>query len=105
MPKPDRGLVPIVSLDVVGYSKLVAFSEAQTLRLVQSLYSTLVDKTIGAAGGKVFKTMGDGLLAEFNSVVAAVEWTATLQTTLSQRRIRAPGGGLLRVRAGIVLAD
>jgi class 3 adenylate cyclase len=105
MPKPDRRLVPIVSLDVVGYSRLVQHSESQTLRMVQTIYSTLVDKTIAAAGGKVFKTMGDGLLAEFNSVVAAVEWTANLQNTLNQRRIKAPGGGFLQARAGITLAD
>ncbi len=105
MAKPDRRLVPIVSLDVVGYSRLVAHNEHQTLRLVQRVYSVLVDRTIEAAGGKVFKTMGDGLLAEFSSVVAAVEWTAMVQKQLEERRIRQPGGGTLQVRAGVVLAD
>jgi TolB-like protein/class 3 adenylate cyclase/Flp pilus assembly protein TadD len=105
MPKPDRRLVPIVSLDVVGYSRLVMHSERQTLRLIRQGYTTLVDRTIGAAGGKVFKTMGDGLLAEFNSVVAAVEWTAALQKALHDRHIIAPGGDPFQVRAGIVLAD
>ena len=105
MPKPDRRLVPIVSLDIVGYSRLVQHSEAQTLRLVQRGYGALVDRTIGAAGGKVFKTMGDGMLAEFNSVVAAVEWAAGLQKALHERQIKAPGGGILQARAGIVLAD
>lgn len=105
MAQPDRRLVPIVSLDVVGYSRLVERNERQTLRLVQRVYDRLIARTIGAAGGKVFKTMGDGLLAEFNSVVAAVQWTAQVQREIYERKIRAPGGELFQVRAGIVLAD
>jgi TolB-like protein/class 3 adenylate cyclase/Flp pilus assembly protein TadD len=105
MAQPDRRLVPIVSLDIVGYSRLVERSERQTLRLVQRVYDRLISRTIGAAGGKVFKTMGDGLLAEFNSVVAAVQWTADLQRQIHERRINAPGGEMFQVRAGIVLAD
>ena len=105
MVQPDRRLVPIVSLDVVGYSRLVQRNERQTLRLVQRVYEHLVAGTIGAQGGKVFKTMGDGLLAEFNSVVAAVQWTADLQREIYNRRIKAPGGELFQIRAGIVLAD
>jgi adenylate cyclase len=105
MVQPDRRLVPIVSLDVVGYSRLVQRNERQTLRLVRRMYEHLVAGTIGAQGGKVFKTMGDGLLAEFNSVVAAVQWTADLQREIHNRRIKAPGGELFQVRAGIVLAD
>lgn len=105
MVQPDRRLVPIVSLDVVGFSRLVQRSERQTLRLVQRVYDRLIADTIERQGGKVFKTMGDGLLAEFSSVVAAVQWTAELQRVLYQRQIRAPGGELFQIRAGIVLAD
>ena len=105
MAQPDRRLVPIVSLDVVGYSRLAEINERQTLRLVQRVYDRLVARTIGRYGGKVFKTMGDGLLAEFQSVVAAVEWVADMQKELHERRLRIPGGGYFQVRAGIVLAD
>ena len=105
MVQPDRRLVPIVSLDVVGYSRLVQRNERQTLRLVQRVYDRLIARTIGSQGGKVFKTMGDGLLAEFSSVVAAVQWTADLQRVMHQRKIKAPGGELFQIRAGIVLAD
>lgn len=105
MVQPDRRLVPIVSLDVVGYSRLVERNERQTLRLVQRVYERLVTRTIGTAGGKVFKTMGDGLLAEFSSVVAAVQWTADLQREIHERKIHAPGGEMFQIRAGIVLAD
>jgi TolB-like protein/class 3 adenylate cyclase len=105
MVQPDRRLVPIVSLDVVGYSRLTERNERQTLRLVRKVYDHLVHATIAEAGGKVFKTMGDGLLAEFNSVIAAIQWTADLQREIWQRRLRAPGGELFQARAGIVLAD
>lgn len=105
MAQPDRRLVPIVSLDVVGYSRLVERNERQTLRLVQRVYDRLIARTIGAAGGKVFKTMGDGLLAEFNSLVSAVQWTADLQRQIYERKIHAPGNELFQIRAGIVLAD
>ena len=105
MAQPDRRLVPIVSLDVVGYSRLAEINERQTLRLVQRVYDRLVARTIGRYGGKVFKTMGDGLLAEFQSVVAAIEWVADMQKELHERRLRVPGGGFFQVRAGIVLAD
>ncbi len=103
--QPDRKLVPIVSLDVVGYSRLTELNERQALRLVQRVYDRLVARTIGRQGGKVFKTMGDGLLAEFQSVVAAVEWVAALQRELNERRLSVPGGGFLQIRAGVVLAD
>lgn len=105
MVKTDRRPVPIVSLDVVGFSRLVQHNERQTLRLVQRVYEMFIARTIGGHGGKVFKTMGDGVLAEFQSVADAVEWAAKLQKTLAERRIHAPGGDLFQIRAGIVLAD
>ena len=77
----------------------------QTLRLVQRVYDRLVARTIGRYNGKVFKTMGDGLLAEFQSIVAAVEWVGDMQRELHERKLRVPGGGFLQVRAGVVLAD
>lgn len=105
MPQPDRRLVPIVSIDVVGFTRLTEINERQTLRLVQRVYDRLVARSIGRYGGKVFKTMGDGLLAEFQSVVAAVEWVADVQRELNERKLKAPGGDIFTVRAGIVLAD
>ena len=91
MAQPDRRLVPIVSLDVVGFSRLVEINERQTMRIVQRVYDRMVARTIGRQGGKVFKTMGDGLLAEFQSVVAAIEWVAAVQTRTE--RAQAEGAG------------
>ncbi|MDB5529211.1 MAG: adenylate/guanylate cyclase protein [Devosia sp.] len=105
MAKSERRLVPIVSIDVVGFSRLVQHSELQTVRLVRRLYEHFAVGRIEAMGGKVFKTMGDGLLAEFNSVIAAVDWVAAVQKELNSRQVQAPGGEILQVRAGIVMAD
>jgi TolB-like protein/class 3 adenylate cyclase len=93
-----------VSIDVVGFSRLVQHNERQTVRLVRRTYAHFVNR-IGERGGAVFKTMGDGLLAEFNSVIAAVDWVARIQKDLHARQIKAPGGEILQVRAGIVMAD
>ena len=49
--------------------------------------------------------LGVGVLAEFNSVIAAVQWTAELQREIFDRKIHGPGGELFQIRAGIVLAD
>jgi len=74
MAKNERRLVPIVSLDVDGYSRLTMLDEGVTLSAVQHVFKERVEATIAGHGGSVFKTMGDGILAEFASVVAAVEW-------------------------------
>ena len=105
MAKSERRLVPIVSIDVVGFSRLVQHNELQTVRLVRRLYEHFVVGRIEALGGKVFKTMGDGLLAEFSSVMSAVDWVAGVQKELHNRQVKAPGGEILQVRAGIVMAD
>lgn len=104
MAKSERRLVPIVSIDVVGFSRHVQHNERQTVRLVRRTYAHFVNR-IGERGGAVFKTMGDGLLAEFNSVIAAVDWVVRIQKELHARQLRAPGGEILQVRAGIVMAD
>ncbi len=100
-----RRLVPIVSLDVVGYSRMIEADESVAHELVQSLFSDRVAPTMTDAGGSIFKTMGDGLLAEFASLVSAVEWAASLQEQLHDNPVRTPNGLSLKLRIGIVLAD
>ena len=53
MVQPDRRLVPIVSLDVVGYSRHVERNERQALRLVRRVYERLIARTIGDACARV----------------------------------------------------
>lgn len=104
MVKSERRLVPIVSVDVVGFSRLVQHNERQTVRLVRQVFGFFT-KNLAERGGTIFKTMGDGFLAEFTSALTALDWVADAQKALHQRQIRTPGGEVLQVRAGIVMAD
>ncbi|HEU0148187.1 MAG TPA: adenylate/guanylate cyclase domain-containing protein [Bradyrhizobium sp.] len=90
-------------MDVEGYSGLVEADETATLRAVRCTFEELVLPTIGDFGGHIFKTVGDGLLAEFASPVNAVKWTAQFQRALAARHH--DGEPQLRVRAGIALGD
>ena len=102
--RTERRLVPIVSLDIVGYSRLVLSDESATLKAVQHLFKDIVTPSIGGHGGSIFKTMGDGILAEFASVVAAIEWVASLQQQLYHAPLIVEGAPM-QARAGIILAD
>ena len=92
MAKNERRLVPIVSLDVEGYSRLIQLDEAATLSAVRHVFKDRVEATIGEHGGSVFKTMGDGMLAQFASAVAAVEWVSGLQQQLYRAPVRSADG-------------
>lgn len=105
MPVTERRLAAIVSLDTVGFSRLLQRDERRTLRWIGKIYRGLVLPTIGSYGGEIFKTMGDGLLAEFPSAVAAVEWIASLQRAMVAETDPESGGQPLQVRAGVAIAD
>ncbi len=65
-----RRLAAILAADVVGYSRLMGEDEAGTLARLKSLRRELVQPKIAGSRGRIVKLMGDGLLAEFPSVVA-----------------------------------
>ncbi|WP_018181275.1 adenylate/guanylate cyclase domain-containing protein [Kaistia granuli] len=104
MARPRRRLTVIAALDVVGYSELIQRDEMGAIREMRSIYRTLVRPTFGRYGAHIIKTMGDGGLIEFPSVLDAVEWTMAFQNAMAARnaaRDRPP----VEVRAAIVLAD
>jgi adenylate cyclase len=87
----------ILCADVVGYSRLMGIDEEGTLAALTAIRRDLVDPTIEAHKGRIVRTMGDGLLVEFNSVVDAVRCAIEIQrampdhvaeTTPADRRIR-----------------
>ncbi len=102
--RSNRKFVAIASLDVAGYTRHVQRGEAAALAALHDLFDNRVRTTIGKFGGTIFKTMGDGLLAEFDSVVSAVEWVIGLQLGLAAQPVKA-GGEAFLLRAGIVIAD
>jgi adenylate cyclase len=94
----SRRLAAILAADVVGYSRLIGADEPGTLAKLASVRSTVVDPQIATHGGRVFKTTGDGLLAEFASGVQAVECAIAIQQAM-----RAQEG--IQLRVGLHSAD
>lgn len=83
----------------------MAENESGTLAALKAVRQELIDPTIRAHGGRVFKAMGDGVLAEFSSVVAAVECAATIQRGMADRNARLVAPPRLQWRIGINLGD
>ncbi|HJW42272.1 MAG TPA: hypothetical protein VJ476_13740, partial [Rhizomicrobium sp.] len=69
----QRKLTAILSADVVGYSGLMSADEAGTLDRLKINRARVFDPQVAIHGGRIFKLIGDGALAEFASVIAAVE--------------------------------
>jgi len=67
-----RRLAAILAADVVGYSKLIGEDEAGTLAALKEIRKVLVNPVLAEHSGRIFKLMGDGLLAEFPSAVQAL---------------------------------
>ena len=68
----ERRLAAIVAVDVAGYSRLMGRDEEGTLAELRAIRRDLSDPQIKEYQGRIVKTMGDGLLIEFASVVGAV---------------------------------
>ena len=81
----DRKLAAILAADVVGYAKLMEKDERGTFERLKAGRKELFEPEIARHHGRIFKLMGDGLLAEFGSVVDAVECAVSLQRGLSER--------------------
>ena len=69
----ERRLSAILSADVVGYSRLMGANEVGTLNALNERRAECSSPAIAGHNGRVVKLTGDGLLAEFASVVSAVE--------------------------------
>lgn len=101
----ERRLAAILAADMVGYSRLVREDEEGTLAAVGSLVSGVFEPRIAALHGRIFKTMGDAVLAEFASVVDAVRCAVEIQRVLSRHDPDAPAERRIAFRIGIHLGD
>ena len=77
--RTQRRLAAIVSADVVGYSRLMGVDETGTLAALRAHRAELIDAKIADFGGRIVKTMGDGLLLEYPSVVDATACAIQIQ--------------------------
>ena len=101
----ERRLSAIFAADVVGYSRLMGANEVGTLQALKQHHAELVDPEIAKHGGRVVKLTGDGLLAEFPSVVGAVECAAAIQRAMPARNADVPDDRRIEYRVGINLDD
>lgn len=80
----ERRLAAILAADVVAYSRLMGEDETGTLAALKELIAVLIDPTINEYKGRIVKLMGDGVLAEFASVVDAVECAIKIQRAMAE---------------------
>jgi adenylate cyclase len=100
-----RRLAAILAADVAGYSRLMGADEEGTLERLKAHRRELIDPKIAEHRGRIVKTTGDGLLAEFASVVDAVRCAAEVQRGMLDREPGLPEERRIRWRVGINLGD
>jgi class 3 adenylate cyclase len=99
-----RELAAILAADVVGYSRLMCEDEAGTAKIVRERREAATP-IVHSFGGRLVKTMGDGVLLEFPSVVAAVECAIAIQKMMAERNAEIPGGKHILYRIGVNIGD
>lgn len=103
--RTPRRLAAILSADVVGYSRLIGRDEEGTLAALRQHRAELIDEKIAEHGGRIVKTMGDGLLVEYPSVVDAVRSAAVVQKAMQARNRDIPAERQITFRIGVNLGD
>jgi adenylate cyclase len=89
---------------VVGFSKLIGEDETGTLAALREIRKQIVNPILAEHGGRIFKLMGDGMLAEFPSAVQALRAAIDMQERLSARNAEAPARQI-DVRIGVHQGD
>ncbi len=101
----ERRLAAIMATDVVGYSRLIRADEEGTIAALKTLRSDLIDPKIAEHHGRIVKLMGDGMLAEFPSVVDAVRAAVETQQAVAEHNASLPEDRWIEFRVGINLGD
>ena len=83
--RPERRLAAILAADVVGYSRLIGIDEEGTLERFKAIRANLVDTKIAEHRGRIVKNTGDGLLAEFSSVLDALRCATEVQAGMAKQ--------------------
>src|SRR5438309_9524009 len=102
---PVRRLTAILAADAAGYSRLMGADEEGTHERLKWHLGELVNPKIKEHRGRTIKNTGDGLLAEFPSVVDAVRCAVEIQRGMSERNAAIPPGERIEFRVGINLGD
>ena len=99
-----RKIAAILAADVVGYSRLMAEDEEETMRRLVA-YRAVFDDFVSKADGRIFNTAGDAVLAEFPSAVDAVRAAIDIQESLRTRNLGYPSSRQLVFRMGLTIGD
>jgi class 3 adenylate cyclase len=100
-----RRLAAILAADVAGYSRLMGADEEGTHDRLKAHFREVVDPKIAERRGRVVKNTGDGLLAEFSSVVDAVRCGVEVQRGMIDREPEVLEESRIRFRIGVNLGD
>ena len=100
-----RRLAAILAADMAGYSRLMGADEERTHDRLKTHLAELVNRKIKGHRGRIVKNTGDGLLAEFASVVDAVRCAVEVQEGMAERNAEAPKEKQIEFRIGINLGD
>jgi adenylate cyclase len=100
-----RRLTAILAADVAGYSRLMGADEEGTHERLQAHLRELVNPKIAEHRGRIVKNTGDGMLAEFASVVDAVRCAVEVQRAMADRNAATPPEKRIEFRVGINLGD
>src|SRR5262252_2387079 len=101
----QRRLAAILAADVAGYSRLMGADEEGTLARLKSHRKDLLDPKIAEHRGRIVKTTGDGLLAEFASVVDALRCAIEVQRGMAARNSSVPPEQRIEFRLGLNVGD
>jgi TolB-like protein/class 3 adenylate cyclase/Tfp pilus assembly protein PilF len=101
----ERRLAAILAADVVGYAGLTERDEAGTFERLRAHRKELFEPEIERHNGRIFKLMGDGLMAEFRSAIDAVQCAAALQRGMAERNRGVRDNQRIDVRMGVNLGD
>ena len=101
----ERRLTTILSADIAGYSRLMERDESATLAELLDRQSSVIEPLLASFGGHIMKTLGDGFLAEFTSVLQAVHFAVEIQEASEARNAPLPEERRMRFRIGIAHAE
>ena len=100
----ERRLAAILAADVQGYSHLTELNEEASTATLR-MYRAVVEESISAHKGHVFSSAGDGVVAEFPSIVEAVRCAVEIQNEIAERNVSVPEDGRMQFRIGVNLGD
>jgi adenylate cyclase len=101
----ERKLAAILAADVAGYSRLIGADEEGTLNRLKECRKELIDPKIATHQGRVVKLMGDGILVEFPSAVAALRCAVEMQRAMAEHNASETSGRRIEFRIGLHQGD